>query len=82
MVDIQRIQNQRPWLDTVMKKRDMWALKAPFTGKRIASYAPLFSETEEAAPEKTAWKTRRHTSVLTFHLVEYDASQIPVILGI
>ena len=49
-------------------------LKAPFTGKRIASHAPLFLETKEAAPKKVAQKRRCHASILAFHLAEYDAS--------
>ena len=58
------------------------ALKAPFMGKCIASHALLFSEIEEAAPEKATLNTRRHALILAFHLTEYNASQISVILGI
>ena len=60
----------------------MRALKALFTGKRIASHAPLFSETEEAAPEKMARKMRHHSSILAHRLAKYNVSQIFVILSI
>ena len=82
MVDIQSIRNQRPGFNTVMKMHGTRALKAPLMGKRITSHASLFLETEEAAPEKVARKTRCYTSTLTLHLVEYNASQISVIVGI
>ena len=60
----------------------MRALKVLFMGKRIDSHVLLFSEIEEAAPEKAARNMRRHTLILAFHFVEYDATQISVILGI
>ena len=37
-------------------------------------YAPLFSETEEVAPEKATQKMRPHTSILAHHLAEYNVS--------
>ena len=65
-----------------MKMHDKRALKVSFMGKHIASHAPLFSETEEAASKKVAQKTRRHASILAHHVTEYNVSQIFFTLGI